>query len=323
MKVQPLTKQQAIGRLQAEEARCLQANKMPEATALVEARETLERGRGEDLWEIYSQARQDQARWKRVKAVVLPREQTGREQAKTFLGLTGAGLAVGGIGNFLVTGDPRHALVSTAVAGGMVLADGLFLALSEDFKTDFSRILGAFNATTAGVGLATNHWVSGIAAGGATLGVAVAIATFGHFQAGKHGQIQAVITDHRPLFEAAPSASAQLGSAITKKDILETVARRSQRAVEEGDYASAMDTREDLQRLSDLKGDTFHEMFLASRGIERERKLLTRYAEAILEDARSRDDIKAMVAGEPSVAQLLIGDDAVEVGDQHLPVVSS
>ena len=101
------------------------------------------------------------------------------------------------------------------------------------------------------------------------------------------------------------------------------MARRSQRAVEEGDYASAMDTREDLQRLSDLKGDTFHEMFLASRGIERERKLLTRYAEAILEDARSRDDIKAMVAGDPSVAQLLIGDDAVEVGDQHLPVVSS
>lgn len=296
---------------------------MPEATAIIEARETLERGRGDNLWEIYSQARQDEARWQRVKAVVLPREQTGREQARTFLALTGAGLALGGIGNFVAIGDPRHALVSTALCGVMVLADGMVMALSDDFKTDFSRTLGAFNATTACVGLATNHWVSGIAAGGATLAVAIAVASLGHFQAGKHRQIQAVVTDHRQLFAAPPSASAQLASAITKNDILETVTKRSQRAIEEGDYASAMDAREDLQRLTDLKGDTFHEMFLASRGLERDRELLTRYAEAILEDARSRDDIKAIVAGEPSVAQLLIGDDAVDVGDQHLPVVSS
>ncbi|MGE0489206.1 MAG: hypothetical protein AB7S38_08330 [Vulcanimicrobiota bacterium] len=322
MKVQPLTKQQAVGRLQSEEAQFLRDNRMDRATAMIEARETLERGKGDDLWEIYTQARQDEARWERVVGMIVPKERTDGEKAKTFIGLSAGGVAVGVAGHYLRTGDLGQALALGGAASFLCLTDALFLAIGADTGVDLTRTLGAINATAVIAGMTANHWLPALLAGGATLTLATTVGSVAAHQAGKNRQIQQVITDNRQLFEAPSSPSTQLGSAITKRHILETLAKLSTKSREEGDYQGAMDAREDMQRLANLKGDTYHDMFLGTRGDERGRKLLTRYADAILDDARNREEIQALLQGDQAGTQLLIEEDAIEVGDQHLPVSS-
>ncbi|MGE0489815.1 MAG: hypothetical protein AB7S38_11465 [Vulcanimicrobiota bacterium] len=323
MKVQPLTNQQAIDRLQAEEMRLLRDNHPSDAAQMVENREILAKGRGDDLWDVFRNAHEAEAKWDKVKQAITPEDSSEVGFYGAFAGFVAAGAVGSAVGNYLHTGNLGQSLLLSLIP----VATGLLGALIafvpyEDEDIDLSRPIGGVIAATSIAAMASHHWLPPVAAGLATIGASVAIPLVAAHKSEQNRRIQEVIETNKKLLETPLSPSAKLGSAISKRDVLGTLSRLEAKAVEESNYTGAVTIHEDLERLGDLKGDTFHDMFVASRGHEKSKNTLIRYADKILEDARQRDEIDALLKGNPSATQLLVEEEAIEVGDQRLPVVT-
>lgn len=320
MQIQSLTKAQALERLRGEQVSLLQQGSSHRATAVSDAYHTLEAGKGETLWDVYRNAEDSLQNARRVRDVVAPEyhfddRQEGRAMG-TLAGLVGAGAVATAATHYARTGDLGTAALLGLIPLGAGLISVMGLWIGMDSGLDISRPVGATISATTVAAVATQHWVAPVATAGALIAGTVALTALAGRRMKQQQTIQAAIDQNRELFAKPPDASAQLGEKITKRDILGTLNRLQQEAVREADFAAAVALRSAIGTLGRCEGANFTEMM--ARADDDQRKTLIQYASPVLEDARQRDEVEALIRGSEEPASLLVGEETVIVGDHEL-----
>lgn len=321
MNIQTVTKANAVERLQSEEVRLFQEGRTSRAEELATARRTLERGRGETLWDVYRNAGDRFELAQSATNLIFPEvEPTSGAFMAKHAAMIGLGAAACGVANYLRGGSIGWSIGAAMIPLGIgFFATGPLLSMAEG-GVDVSLPMSGAIAATSAVAVATRQWLPPIA----TL-VGIAVASVGTtmlavWVAERQKQIQTVIDENKDLFAQAPDPKAELGRRISKKDMLATMVRMQDQALAQGDFSKAMELRSGLRALKKCPGTNFHEMLLGSDASQRQ--LLSTYAVPILEDARQRAEIEELVRGSESRAELLIGLDTVTVGEHELAVSS-
>lgn len=297
----------------------LRENRPQEAAEFVEMRQTLARAEGDNLWDIYQQADQGAERSQKVRDFLFSPAPPSSSKP------LGVGMASAFVGTFAVgTLVQQWGLGKAALIGlGAAVGGGLFAAIAQTFADDGSggdptaSAMILYNA--AGLtGLATMNWVPAAVVAGGTLGALMTVHGVASSSLQRHRAMMSIIDDNHELFAAPPTKQAQLGSLISRAEVEATLARLESEALEQGRYGWAVRQRKDIQLLSTVGGDTFHDMFVATQKRPQERQVLVNWASEILQDAAEREEIRALLGSQAAADQLLVDEDTVQIGDQVL-----
>ncbi|MGE0495561.1 MAG: hypothetical protein AB7S38_40525 [Vulcanimicrobiota bacterium] len=321
MKLNSISKREAVQRLKAWQARLLDTEQTAAASAVYQARHRLEEAEGETLLETYSRARNRTNDCQKVhEAVMKERRDTGPAL------LVGAGSLALGISSYLSTASLNFAAICTLTSASLVpiwgACRGVFEVLAgKDYTGVLAAGCTAGLATMAVAGVSPSGWQLSLAAAAITTGGLFATAFGAQKMADHYGQIKMAVEENLEVFNRPPQAGPSLSARCSRQMVLETLDKLTDRALEASQSDQARQLQQERRVLDGLEGSNFLEMFEDSQARQPgARVVLQKHARVVLQVVRDRDQIETMARGSAVMGQLVVRDEWVDVGGQGVPV---